>query len=483
MDLPKVLTQTRALWLLGAGALGLRLATVWLLWSPMDRPLAYEHGRIAENILAGKGFSIEFLGVEGPTSQQAPFYPYLLAVSYLLFGVGSPRAILAVQLLQCLVGTGLVLAVAALAWTLLPERQAVGWWAGGLAALFPIHLYAVTHLQVAIWAAAGLTTLLWLLLHPQWAGTTTGALLAGLLAGGLLLVDPILVLAWPVCLLVFWQAERRRRPPARWYPTGWRTGLMVLVGLAMITPWTLRNWRVHGELVFIKDTFGYAFWQGNNPWSFGTDKIPTAWAQEALGQHDGSLAGQNRALWEARHRTLYIDDLLLKPTGYREFQGLSEPQRSRLLGRRAWEFVRTQPKQYLRLVVRRLGYFLLWDQTNPKAAHPVYRATSLLWLTGAAAGWLATWPYRRRFWPTWLLVFLLTAFHSLVITSARFRIPVEPIGIVWAALALENARAWFARGQRAHTSKTSSGERLSGDLGPSLANSQDSSVESSDQQA
>ncbi|HOM15746.1 MAG TPA: hypothetical protein PLQ00_00350, partial [Thermoguttaceae bacterium] len=62
MDLPKVLTQTRALWLLGAGALGLRLATVWLLWSPMDRPLAYEHGRIAENILAGKGFSIEFLG-------------------------------------------------------------------------------------------------------------------------------------------------------------------------------------------------------------------------------------------------------------------------------------------------------------------------------------------------------------------------------------------------------------------------------------
>ena len=38
-------------------------------------------------------------------------------------------------------------------------------------------------------------------------------------------------------------------------------------------------------------------------------------------QHDGTLAGMDRALWEARHETLYIDDVLLKPTGYREFAG------------------------------------------------------------------------------------------------------------------------------------------------------------------
>ena len=449
-----MLTRTQGLWLLAAAALALRVVTVGVLWTPMDRPTAYEHGRIAENILSGKGFSIEFLGTEGPTSQQAPFYPYLLAAVYWLLGVGSPQAIWMVQLLQCLVGTGLVLAVVGLSWNLAPERRAVGWWAGAMAAVFPIHLYAVTHLQVAIWAAAGLTALLGLCVYPKTAGTTLGAGLAGGLAGGLLLVDPILLLAWPVALLLFWQAERRRHPPSRWRPSGWRTGLMTLVGLAVISPWTIRNWQVHGELIFIKDTFGYAFWQGNNPWSFGTDKIPTAWAEEALRQHDGTWAGQNRALWEARHRTLYIDDLLLKPTGYREFQGLSEPQRSRLLGRRAWEFVRTQPEQYGRLVFRRLWYFLLWDQTNPKASHPLYRITSLLWLVGAAVGWITTWPSRRQFWPTWLLVFLFTAFHSLVITSARFRIPVEPIGMVWAAYAIEKGRTCLAHFLRPSTRST-----------------------------
>lgn len=423
--------------LLGGVALSARLATLWLLWTPPTPPMAYEHGQIAQNLLNGKGFSIKFLGTEGPTSQQAPFYPYLVAACYGLFGIATPEAFLAIQLLQAVVGTGLVLALVGLAWAMLPDRPAVGWIAGALAALFPVHLYAVTHLQVAIWAATGLTSLLWLWVSPKTAGRLRGVILAGLLGGAVLLIDPILVLAWPIGLLVFYQAERRGHPEARWYQTGWRTGLMIVVALAVITPWTVRNWQVHGELIFIKDTFGYAFWQGNNPHSWGTDKIPTAWAQQVMSQPKASLASQNQALWQARLQTLYIDDVVLKPTGYREFEGLSEPQRSRLLGRRAWQFIRQHPNRYLQLVVWRLGYFLFWDQTNPKAAHWVYRVSSLAWLAGAVAGWLSSWAFRPRFWPTWAIALLFILFHSLVITSARFRIPIEPIGLLWAGLALD----------------------------------------------
>jgi hypothetical protein len=211
---------------------------------------------------------------------------------------------------------------------------------------------------------------------------------------------------------------------------------MAGVAALLIAPWIVRNWRVHGEFVFIKSTFGYAFWQGNNPASCGTDKIPKASAQNALRNNDGTLAGIDQSMWEARHETIYIDDLLLKPGGYRPFLGLSEPQRSRLLGRQAWEFIRSNPAAYGRLCWRRLRYFLLFDETNPKAASRIYRLATVAWLVLAGVGLLATLGRWRRLWPTYALFALVTLFHTLVITSARFRFPIEPLGMVWAAAGL-----------------------------------------------
>jgi hypothetical protein len=423
--------------LLGILALGLRVWVVLALRADHTGPVAYEHGRIAESLLAGKGFCIEFLGTEGPTSQQAPFYPFLLAASYGCFGAGSPPAILAVQLLQCVAGTVLVLALVWLGWSFLPDRPSVGWVAGLGAAVYPTHLYMVTHLQVAVWAAMVLTLLLAVTASPRWRKTMGGAVLAGSIAGVLLLIEPILALALPVCAVVFWLGEGEGRWQARFRrgPLG-RVVLLAGTAALVITPWTARNLLVHGELVFIKSTFGYAFWQGNNPISRGTDKIPKASAEGLRLDHNGTLAEMDRALWEARHETLYIDDVLLKPTGYREFAGLSEPERSRLLGRRAWQFIRSHPAQYRRLCLQRLGYFLLFDETNPKAANRLYRATTVVWLVLAGMGLLVSLERWRAIWPTYAIFVLVTLFHSLVIVSARFRIPVEPLSFVWAAMAV-----------------------------------------------
>jgi len=219
---------------------------------------------------------------------------------------------------------------------------------------------------------------------------------------------------------------------------------MAVTAAAIIAPWTIRNRLVHGQWIFIKSTFGYAFWQGNNPLSWGTDKIPKASAETARRQHDGTLSGMNRALWEARHETLYIDDALLKPGGYREFQGLSEPARSALLGRQAWASVCADPAHYGRLCLQRLRYFLLFDETNPKASNLVYRASTVGWLLLAILGLIASRGCWRRLWPTYAIFVLVMGFHALVIVSARFRIPVEPLSLVWAAATVEPVAAWLA---------------------------------------
>ncbi|MBN2291578.1 MAG: hypothetical protein JXM70_04080 [Pirellulales bacterium] len=423
--------------LLGLLALGLRVGVVFVLWGDHAGSIGYEHDEIARNLLAGDGFSVEFLGSEGPTSQQAPFYPLLLAAVYGCLGAGTSASILAMQLLQCVVGTAIVLAVVWLCWSLLPETRLVGWVAGLGAAVYPTHLYMVTHLQVAIWAALLLTLLLAVVVSPRWRATRGGAVLAGVLAGLLLLVEPILALALPIAVVVFWTAEAKRFGRAAFA----NAALMAGVAAILISPWLVRNRIVHGEFVFVKSTFGYAFWQANNHLSWGTDKIPKPESENIRNAHDNTPADMNRALWEARHEAIYIDNLLLTPADRIRLSQLSEPQRSRDLGRKAWSFIRENPGRYASLCLQRLRYFLLFDETNPKAANRLYRAGTVAWLTLGFVGLLVSWPQWRRLWSTYAIVGLVTLFHTLVITAVRFRIPIEPITFVWASLAVSPAIA------------------------------------------
>jgi hypothetical protein len=467
--------RTIALVVLALLALSLRLGVVVALWSDHAAPVSYEHGHIAENLLNGQGFSIEFLGApSAPTSQQAPFYPFFLAGIYACFGVETSTSILAVQLIQCLAGTALVLAIVWLAWSLIPESPAIGWLAGVGAAVYPTHLYMVTHLQVALWAAMGLTLFLAVVAAPRFRCTWRGAILAGLLAGLLLLIEPILALVLPIGALAFllndWRYARPHHDsPPRSALEGTfarRVGLplarvatMATVAAIVIAPWVARNWHVHGRFVFIKSTFGYAFWQGNNPSSWGTDKIPKASAEVLRRTHDGTLAGMDRAMWEARHETVYIDDVLLRPNGYRELAGLSETQRCGVLGRKAVQFIRENPGRYGQLCLNRLRYFLLFDETNPKAANRLYRLATVVWLVLAFIGLLVSLRHWRRLWPTYAVFTVVTLFHVLVITSVRFRIPIEPLSFVWAASALAPLAVHLA--PRQHLRVYRPGERSS----------------------
>ena len=229
--------------LLVAAALVLRISLVLAVATEHRAPLTYEHGEIAENLLAGRGFSVRFLGSEGPTSQQAPLYPFLLAAAYWSLGVGSSQAILAMQLVQCLAGAGLVLFVVWLSWTVVPERPTVGWLAGWGAALYPPHVYMVTHIQVVLWSALLLTTLAAFVLSPMLRGDWRKPLSAGILGGLLLLLDPILALALPIlAIALFVHHYSALRTPYSALPTL----LFHLATLVVIAPWLYRNYTVHG---------------------------------------------------------------------------------------------------------------------------------------------------------------------------------------------------------------------------------------------
>ncbi|MBN1909809.1 MAG: hypothetical protein JW818_08725 [Pirellulales bacterium] len=261
-------------------------------------PGVVEQGRAAESLAANQAHSGESLGEEESTSRQASFSATAQSVS----DVGAPAALLAVQLLQCLVGTGLVLAVVWLTWSLLPSLPELGWVAGLGAAVYPPHVQVVTQHGVALWAAFFLTLLLAVAVSPRWSMRRRGALAGGVLSGVLLLVEPVLVLALPVCLMVFWLGQPNRTSRVALGRVALAVGLAVVI----ITPWLIRNRLIHGEFIVADSTMGHACWQGDKPNS-GTSGEPGHYATLCLQrlhhfllkspEATGRLHGTSTAAW------------------------------------------------------------------------------------------------------------------------------------------------------------------------------------------
>ena len=287
-----------------------------------------------------------------------------------------------------------MLGVINLALSIAPGHQRLAWISGLVSAFHPTLIYAATHVQVA---SLGTALFIWTLAmaHRTGASKCVGhAVITGALLASLALTDPILALAvlgvaWAVC--------------APWVvPVHWRRSiaLLALVGataMAGVAPWLLRNVQVHGEFVAIKSTFGYAFWQGNCSKSEGTDKVVRRSVEQVLSRMRGTvdLAGLNRTLWEARHEAGYIDDIALSREDYRLLGRVSEPERSRILFRRAIEELAARPGRYAQLCLLRAAVLHRLRRNQSQVAGARLSAVSpwpdALWRTGHLARGKGVW--------------------------------------------------------------------------------------------
>lgn len=226
-------------------------------------PVLWENGNIAGSLANGKGFSILFSRPDEPTSWQAPGYPYLLCGAWKCLGA-HPTTYLLISLLQAVLVSSMVFPVSWLTKRWFgPSASVVALW---IVCFMPLYGWYPTRLhQPALviffhpWLLAG-----WLRLYDK--STAGRAVTIGAGTGVAGLFQPVMLAVFGIVAIVLGLKTLIRRKVA---------GILVVVlagicTLVVLTPWTIRNYRVHHRLVPIKNSFGKELWMGNNPNATGS---------------------------------------------------------------------------------------------------------------------------------------------------------------------------------------------------------------------
>lgn len=423
-------------------SLGLRLSAAAVLDAPAHGidTAHHEHASIARNLATGNGFRFNFFGpLDKPvlTSIEAPLVPGLLAGCYWLFGVETREAFLAMIAIQSLIASITVVHLTLLAHDITGRPWHSGC-VGAVAAVYPPLVVSPLHIQALVWNMFWISLLLVSAAAYRNRRTLYGS--AGLVVAGVAgsLTDPIFAGEF-LAVTLFLLVDAFLRSPETSEHLGHVVAarksprpILAVVALVIcgMCPWTIRNYQVHGRFVPIKDSFYYVLWQGNHAASFGTDKFPVFGdAAAAIADHATAPAAYRHALDVRRGATSV--NCSLSPAWIAELQALpNEIERMDRFRALAEAEVIAAPGRYLQQCLRRAYYWIWFDPTNPRSFAPVYRIGYFVLLATALVGVYSLRNRRRACGPAICVALAMTLVHVFIITSARFRIPLEMLLLI-----------------------------------------------------
>jgi tetratricopeptide (TPR) repeat protein len=425
-------------------ALAVRLVHVWQMRrSPFFSLLMGDsrgYDEWAQRIAGG-----EWLGHE--VFYQAPLYPYLLGVIYAVAG----RHLLLVRIIQAMIGSAscALLALAAARW--FSKRAGVA--AGVMLALYAPAIFFDGLLQKSVLDVFFVCLALWLISREEETAETAknaenkSYLYLGLTMGGLALtrenalVFIVVILAW-----AFLSAEPRTTNIERL-----KRCALFLAGIALVlVPVAARNSYVGGGFFITTSQFGPNLYIGNNP--------------DADGTYQSLRFGRGAPEYERQDATELAERAVGKPLTPGEVSGFWTDK--------ALAFITSQPGAWLTLMGRKIA--LVWNatemvDTESQEAHAEWslplRLGGMIGHFGvlvplALFGVLVTWKLRARLWILYVMTLAYAASVVVFYVFARYRYPLVPLLILFAAAGVVElipfvGRLLAARGESARTRPTS----------------------------
>ncbi len=405
------------MWWIVALALGLRL---WVAFDAGNAPPVsdgIEYDGYAVNLLSGKGYQYLHEGTLR-RSDRLPLYPLLLASSYSIFG----RWFLPIRVLQAILGALTVWLLIRLADRIFSDPTPL--LGGLLAAVYPALLWYYGPGFILTETVFIFTVIL----AVERASALREDPAAGRAIGlGFALAACSLTKGMGNLLAVFVFGYLALSCPWSWRMKGARLGLSVLIMIVCLAPWVVRNYDLHGGLVY-STKGGHVFWESNNPTARG------GWAPVNLQDQDrrADLSKRQRAyLAERRERVRAVAHEIRVIEARHPSEGLSEIEGDRAALAKGLDFLSSYPSRIPRLFFRKLA--LLWNPIGSEFflgyALVLPYALLGLWAARRVSGVGILW--------TGILYF---NFMALVFYGhPRFRLYLEPFLILAAAAGLWTA--------------------------------------------
>jgi tetratricopeptide (TPR) repeat protein len=203
-----------------------------------------------------------------------------------------------------------------------------------------------------------------------------------------------------------------------------RSAVALVVGLAIVlVPVGVRNRIVGGEFLLTTSQFGANFYMGNNPLADGTE---------------ASLrAGRGTAEYEREDATQLAE--------YASGRRLTPAEISAYWSGRSFAFIRSQPAAWLRLTARKAALLVNRTEWLDTEAQESYAEWSWILRFGAwignfgvlvplaVAGVVLTWSRRAKLWIVHALALTYAASVVAFYIYARYRFPLVPFLILFAA--------------------------------------------------
>lgn len=410
------LSLRSALLLIIAVAILLRLGVAFYYgdWIPV-RQDDESYSTLATRVAEGYGFTFDrpwypFTPADTPTAHWSFGYTIFLAGVYAAAGVRPLYGRLAGAFLG-----GILLPWLAyrLARRILPEQPQVALLTAAFTAFYTYFVLFAARLMTETFFISGL---LWsleraLALDNCWQAKrrpSAGLILSFGLSLGTTALFRQSILPWYLVLFAWLLWRGWRNGAGRSAFTGlFASGLLLL---AILAPFTWRNYQAYGSFMLLNSNSGYAMYSGQHP-MHGTD-------------------------FQAFDAAPLPSDI---PAG------LNEAELDRLLLQRGFAFIQAEPERYLRLSLSRLvDYFKFWPSADTSLLFNIGRLSSFaLFLPFMIYGLFRSLRDWRRFALLYLFMLFYSVLHLLTWAMIRYRLPVDAVLLLFAAVGIDHLfRRW-----------------------------------------
>jgi 4-amino-4-deoxy-L-arabinose transferase-like glycosyltransferase len=390
----------------------------------------WEMGWIARALASGHGFSSPYYPWSGPTAMQPPLYPFLLSLVFRLFGIYTVTAGFVMLSINSLLSSLICIPVYFSAKYSLGERgaKATAW-------LWAFYPFAIYFSAGRVWEYS-LTGLLFTTCFciAQRIHTTTKPLAWlgwGALFGLTALSNPSVLSTLPfLWMLAIWKTRQSNR---RWLLNGALTAIAVI---AVLTPWTVRNYRALGLLCPVRDNFWLEVYDDNG----GDASL------------DPSFAHPNN-----------------NPVEMQKWLSMGEPAFLKEKHTQAVDYLHQHPEFMIQKTLRRVLYYWTgyWSLSAEELREQPYSpgnifyvcSITLLMLRGIRRFW--RWN-RAALWPYLALICVFPMTYYVTHPLMDYRQPIEPAILVlviagvipWRRIRAEGAYEWIGAEHTAEFAST-----------------------------